>query len=288
MNLNFGERKQWLANYGYCGEMSIIAAGLYFGQYISQYDARAIAAPGVDQTSINSQLLLGVNATAAAGRMKLRSITWNNNGSQNAFFTWIKDRLRQGSPVLVGFLMGLGDSDYDHIVPAFGFKTTTNLSNPGVLDSDILTFDDLGVQSRNQGLRAMSLATLKQKNPLYYVGPRTWGLAITGVEDTGGETLRVRLTTSVNYENPEIRGNTRPAPMALQLNGVVSGLSVGQNYVLYRYNSFASVPTSRFNANAAQASAIMPFQATSPEFRFVENIQSNQMVIYRAVRADAP
>ena len=36
-------RIQWNANFGYCGEVSIISAGLYFGQYMSQYDARAIA-----------------------------------------------------------------------------------------------------------------------------------------------------------------------------------------------------------------------------------------------------
>jgi len=40
---------QWDANYGYCGEVSLISAGLYYGQYISQYDARALASPNVPQ-----------------------------------------------------------------------------------------------------------------------------------------------------------------------------------------------------------------------------------------------
>lgn len=39
---NIPPRHQWEANYGYCGEVSLISAGLYYGQYVSQYDARAI------------------------------------------------------------------------------------------------------------------------------------------------------------------------------------------------------------------------------------------------------
>lgn len=43
----------------YCGEASLVQVSLYFGQYISQFDARAIASPGVSQHLSESQLLLG-------------------------------------------------------------------------------------------------------------------------------------------------------------------------------------------------------------------------------------
>ena len=36
-------RSQWNENNGYCGETSILSAGLYFGEYVSQYDARVLA-----------------------------------------------------------------------------------------------------------------------------------------------------------------------------------------------------------------------------------------------------
>ncbi len=39
--LPIGPRFQWEENNGYCGETSLISAGLYYGQYGSQYDARA-------------------------------------------------------------------------------------------------------------------------------------------------------------------------------------------------------------------------------------------------------
>ena len=40
-------RRQWNENSGYCGETSFISAGMYFGQYCSQFTARSIASPGV-------------------------------------------------------------------------------------------------------------------------------------------------------------------------------------------------------------------------------------------------
>lgn len=36
-------RLQWAANNGYCGEVSFANAGLYYGQYLSQFDIRDIA-----------------------------------------------------------------------------------------------------------------------------------------------------------------------------------------------------------------------------------------------------
>ncbi len=44
--LDIPPRYQWNANNGYCGETSFISAGLYYGQYCSQWKARDIASPG--------------------------------------------------------------------------------------------------------------------------------------------------------------------------------------------------------------------------------------------------
>src|ERR1700722_11587714 len=59
-------RLQWMANHGYCGEVALISAGLYYGQYASQYDARALASDGLPQNEGKSQLLLGGNDRRAA------------------------------------------------------------------------------------------------------------------------------------------------------------------------------------------------------------------------------
>ncbi len=92
------------------------------------------------------------------------------------------------------------------------------------------------------------------RGPLYSLpaGRRNYGIALLGVK---GDTLPVRVWTSVNYENPAMKNNTsrRPAPMPLTLTVVVSGLTPGVNYRLYRYDSLAAIPDSDFNARAAQA-----------------------------------
>src|SRR5579859_6230620 len=63
-------RFQWNENFGYCGEVALISAGLFYGQYLSQYDARATASSKPQYRS-SSQLLLGVNDTHAAAGMHL-------------------------------------------------------------------------------------------------------------------------------------------------------------------------------------------------------------------------
>ena len=47
--VDISPRLQWNENNGYCGEVSLISAGLYYGQYLSQYDARSLACDGGSQ-----------------------------------------------------------------------------------------------------------------------------------------------------------------------------------------------------------------------------------------------
>ncbi|MBV8491774.1 MAG: hypothetical protein JO199_14705, partial [Candidatus Eremiobacteraeota bacterium] len=46
-------RWQWMNNAGYCGETALIAAGLYYGQYTSQYVARQLASGAQWSTNPN-------------------------------------------------------------------------------------------------------------------------------------------------------------------------------------------------------------------------------------------
>ena len=61
---------------------------------------------------------------------------------------------------------------------------------------------------------------------------KNYGIAIRGVVDTDGETLPVRLTTSVKWERPAMRkhSNVRPRSMPLTLTIVVSNLKPGVAY----------------------------------------------------------
>ena len=97
-------RLQWNANFGYCGETSFISAGMRFGQYTSQWTARALASPHVPQTRASSQLLLGGNDLAAARRMRLSAVAFDtgNRDTPARFLGWVKSRFVRGDVVIIG------------------------------------------------------------------------------------------------------------------------------------------------------------------------------------------
>jgi hypothetical protein len=310
--LDIPPRLQWEENYGYCGEVSLISAGLYYGQYISQYDARAIASPGVSQASASSQLLIGVNDTSAASTMKLNSEKWTGRSSTQ-FLQWVKAKVAQGYPVSIGIFMNQklfygsnsgGDSDYDHIVPVTGIQSKHPLSDNSYYADDVIQFSDNGLWTGNGKTPVYNFSstfgafqlTRSQANgaaaPVYSLTTgQNYGIAITGVKDLNGDTLPVRLKTNINYENPDIKegSNTRPAAQALTLTATISNLQPGVAYKLYRYDNFGSVPTSKFNTQAANAAKSWDVQiASGTTYSVQETIMSNQMAIYRAVRASAP
>jgi len=312
-------RIQWNANYGYCGESSFISAGLFYGQYLSQYDTRAIASNNASQNLSSSQLLLGVNDVAAAKAMHLATTPFNTvtQTSTAAFLTWVKSNVIAGHPVVMGVFMNqsrfygsknlnAGDAEYDHIVIATGITSSHPLTGPAVYYADdIITFNDNGLwtgtpNGQPQNVFSCSFgtfaATRQQANattrPVYSLkNGADYGIAITGIIDLSRETVPVRLATSVNAESPGIVNNstTRPAPKPVTLTITVSSLTPGVTYNLYRYSSMAAVPDSNINANAAKATQRWAITITSGSTStMTQTINSNEIAVYRAVPVGAP
>lgn len=309
-------RLQWNENGGYCGEVSLISAGLYYGQYISQYDARAIALKGAPQNT--GQLLLGKNDVYAATAMHLNAVEWNTEQEESTddFLAWVKQNVVKGYPVAIGIFTNeylfyaktdpdAGDSSYDHIVCANGICSAHPLTDPSYYGDDILYFSDNGLWTGdgstptynfNFGFDACQADRAEANAPegaIYSLlnSGENYGVAITGVIDLNGDTLPVRIETNVNDEEPEIKDKTsvRPAPMPLVLKVTVSELKPGVQYNLYRYSSLAAVPNSAFNAHAKDAAASWKIKINSGStYVLTEHIQSNEMAIYRAVKAIAP
>lgn len=303
-------RLQWSVNGGYCGEVSVIAGGLYFGQYMSQYTARDIALKGAPQTSY--ELLLGENDQYAATQMRLQSAEWDYNDEENTsdFLVWVKQQVIQGNPVAIGVYMNQsifhpghkGDADYDHIVTVYQIDTNHPLTDPNYYPDDVFYFSDHGLykedgshrpylfHSRFDVQKSRHDANLPD-SPIYSLplcnvdnGVANYGLSIQSVV---GDTLPVRVKTSVNSEPEMAKGNVPPAPESITLTATVSGLEAGQIYNLYRYNDVNAVPTSQFNGQASKAVKQWQIQGTST-YTVTETIQSNETAVYRAVRASAP
>jgi hypothetical protein len=315
-NLTLPVRLQWNENYGYCGSTSMIAASMYFGTYVSQYDNRYIASNATSQSKQSSQLLLGVNDYWAAHHHKLTNELWSYSDTNvQHFLTWVKSHVLQDHIVIIGvfentavFGSDAGDADYDHIVPVMGWGSNHPLTDPSYYADDVIYFSDNGLYTPdNPDVSVFTMSypigtfaqTRKNANSktggVYSVnGAPTkadpnFGIAITGIVDEHNDCLPIALTSNVNYESPEIKegSNTRPTPMSMQITATVSGLTSGQAYNLYQYNNFDVVPSTGFNGHASSAIAKTPFTATGSTFSKTVTVMTNEYAIFRAVLQSA-
>ncbi len=306
-------RYQWNSNDGYCGEVSLISAGLYYGQYVSQFDARATVCDTQDQC----QILVGNNDSNAAKQLHLNFIEWNAAEEKNTpdFLAWVKQNVIKGYPVAIGIYTNeyifygktspeAGDPEYDHIVPVFAIGSNHSFTETGYYSDDMIYFSDNGlfgtlsytpyIFSYEFGpFQATREQANAEKGPIYSLcdNGKNYGIAITGVMDLNGDTLPVTVATSVNYEMPAIAdgSNTRPSTMPLTLTITISDLEPNVAYNLYRYNTLDSVPDSDFNAHAGDAYEHWPVEIDSGStYIMTENITSNEIAVYRVVREDAP
>lgn len=133
-SLGVRDRLQFDNNDGYCGETSLMMAGLKFGQYTSQYDTRQIVNPTtpIEQAQWHQYLILSGqetdNSVIAAKGMHLNYDTYNAVGTAHSstatvqdYLVWCKKMMRRGAAVTVtvynkGQPVSKRGFDYDHIV----------------------------------------------------------------------------------------------------------------------------------------------------------------------------
>ncbi|MFM8520274.1 MAG: calcium-binding protein, partial [Solirubrobacterales bacterium] len=175
-------RLQWDANFGYCGETSVIAAGMSFGQYTSQWTARSLANPGVLQTKSASQLvpswpsdtsgkLLPPPATGQDWQTAAEAMSLDVEGfdtysqlksargfaATNAFLAWVKTKMVAQERVIIGVMnntnileeSGDGDAVFDHVVPVLQIGSEQPFAPAGsqqtYYGSDTITIGDNGL-----------------------------------------------------------------------------------------------------------------------------------------------
>lgn len=311
-------RFQWNANGGYCGETSFISAGMHYGQYTSQWTARAVASPGVAQTKVKSQLLLGAgeNDLRAARAMKLNAARFDSGHQRSVaqYLTWVKDKYLKGHVVIMGVLNNVrtlneplpGDSVYDHIVPVLGIGSSRPLNAyaQDYLASDDITISDNGLHDIGPNIPYLytyrfdqfplsRAAANRNGGPVYSLRdrPQNYATQVTGIIDPDHVTIPIRLTSNVNGEGVQDQEYLRSAPpaTAITLTAHVSVPRSDRAYNVYLYDDFAKVPTRNFNANAADAirSWVIP-AGTTGTWTTTIHVMSNQTMVFRAVPVSAP
>jgi hypothetical protein len=307
-------RVQWNANFGYCGETSLITAGLLRGQYTSQWTARALASPGVPQTQEASQLLLGVNDLVAAEAMRLDASRFDAAGQRGTrpFLSWVKREFARGHTVILGVFNNVrmlgepfpGDQDYDHVVPVYGVASPRELKpSARLLSDDVLTLSDNGLSTvgvntpmlfsyRVDGFARTRAQANAAGGPMYSLrtAAPSFGLSVSGVADTDSVTLPVLLSVSSNSEglqNEPVMASA-PAPTPIELTATVTVRDSRKPSVLLMFDSFADVPVAGFNAAAPLATRIWEIPAGVSSFTVKVSALSSDTRVFRAVPASAP
>ncbi len=168
---------QWENNDGYCGEVSMMQAGLNNGQWMSQYNARLICGTGLSQSgpdgacsahggavNYNAQLLIenpdpgvtGPNRYAHAALCLSNSrlhgfrfeYTRQSPGMAGfrEYMSWIKQEVIRGHQVTAAVLINGGnDPQYDHEVTVIKIGTNHSPADPIYYPDDVLYIEDHGV-----------------------------------------------------------------------------------------------------------------------------------------------
>lgn len=132
-------RQDWGFAGGFCGEVSIQQTALYHGAWVGQAQARKLG---------GGELLLGENLENVVEKLGFRSAAWRSDASQAAvskgvpskylqqYMAWMKQQVLRNYTVIFGaHIKGGTNSEYDHIMPAFGVHLR---KAPGSLDYDPL------------------------------------------------------------------------------------------------------------------------------------------------------
>lgn len=168
---------QWENNDGYCGEVSMMQAGLNNGQWMSQFNARLICGTGLSQSgpdgacaahknqvNFNAQLLIedpgtGVsgpntyaNAALCLSNSQLSATTYNYSAQSSGiagyeeYMSWVKQQVIDGHQVTIAVLLNGGsDPQYDHEVSVIKIGTNHSPTDSTYYSDDVVYFDDHGV-----------------------------------------------------------------------------------------------------------------------------------------------
>jgi hypothetical protein len=275
-------RIQWEELSGYCGECSIQQSALYYGSYVSQYACRSIINPNQKR-----QYLVGVHESKVLPALRLTYSLFDHSKvtqpEYQGYFLWVKQQLNMKRPVMiVCFVSDLQDPQYDHIMLATGF---TSIDSTAYHASDKLYFNDnfkTTVVDRSASMLNDNREMLANGSLFDFCVPTDidYGCAITGIQDSSGAALPVRMELNRNDEPNLIQ---KKAPVNLSAVLTVSNMQVGKSYALYRYNNYLDVPVR--NYASSKYSSVVKFVPKQTTQTFPATILSNGVAIFRCLPA---
>ncbi len=273
--LDIPGRLQWDNNNGYCGENALLAIGLYYGNYISEYVGRNVA---------GGELLIASNDLAAFDALSFTYDEWDynqGNPQYQNYLVWVKQHLYNKQPVIITvFIKGMNDPDYDHIIPAIGFNAT-NVNSYSASDELIYNSNFDSISFTRTFSSIYDTRSMNANGATYdYCIPNNvnYGCAITGVKDVQHVLKPVHLKID-SWDEPNV--SLGEVPKVLHATITIDSLVSGQQYALMKYISYLNVPSSNFLPQNADSTIY--FTASGTNQTFNTSFMSDTTVFYRCI-----
>ena len=270
---------------GYCGETSFQTNGIFWGEWISSEYVR--------NADGGNELLIAVNDAAAAKNLKMTYESWNYNAKnpQGAnFIAWLRGHIDNGHVVAIGVFekQPSGDEDYDHIVPVVGYQyDSSSGATLGIYINDLYSSAprfisaSTGVQTRKTCTQSSS-----PSQPYTYCLPSAvdYGIAFTGIQDTAKETFRMTLQMP-SWTEPDWgkEDKVNAKPVNFTISASVKGLTSGKAYTILRFESYSTLPTSKFISGPFTKRFDFTATAATMNFSNFDSFMSNSTIFYRTV-----
>lgn len=237
--LDVPARIQWRKDHGYCGETATQAIALTHGAWLSQYAVRKAA---------GGELLIGTETfDKALGHFTFEHWDWDFENADDPqyedFIVWMKKNIYEGYPVIFGIYVtdGFNDADYDHIVTAVGYESSS--SDPSQYDPDdvLIYHGNYTVEPirRRVGSLAGTRATCCHDSDEGGCIPQDvcYGIAVKGLKRPHhAASTPVRLLIE-EVSEPYVAQDGSGEAVDLSAQVECSGLEPGEDYVLVRYNN---------------------------------------------------
>lgn len=261
---------------GFCGEVSIQMLMLEYGIWIPQETARSAGS-----SDPYSDLLPGENYNKALRRLKIRHDEFKGKGYKS-FIRWAKKHLMKGSGVVeVAYIKGGQFSEYDHVMPIVGIRTSTKSYS----DKDVLYVHTNYARRPVQRRVGDYWCTRAHKKDSYTKGGciplnTKWGHALKGPKYLGIGP-KVELSVSSSAEPGLGRSKT------FKGKATIRGLDAGREYVLYQITRLDKVPDNpgariggaakkvKFKATKAEHTVQVTFPSRTPAYFICVPLRSN-------------
>jgi len=205
------------------------------------------------------------------------------------YFQWLKAKLVQGTPVVV-FVGGVSSEyKYAHAEATAGYFSHRPLTDSTVYPSDEIVIysggDLLHTWRRvdsyiDAGPNQMNCTNGLSSGEQCMSKDRPWGYALLGITDPAGQTIPTSITVSDNGKEPP-----PPHVFPTRAHVTVTGpLTVGQSYVIYRFDGVNSYPkNSKFHGSNFKTSHKFVASAEVYSWQDTLSFPSNSVVYYVTV-----